>query len=159
MAGAPPTRFRLPHWGWFLLVSALLVIAGIAFSKWLRYQREQKVIAMVESWQGIVDIETAGPEWLRQCLGEDRVHAFKLFDQIFAINLAGTEVSDAEIAQFSRLTHLRQLFLVGTNVTDAGLPYLAGLKELSYIALDNTKVTEDGVRKLRKALPGCDITY
>ena len=49
------------------------------------------------------------------------------------------------------------LDLLGTEVTDAGLEHLKGLSELQSLDIHNTKVTDEGVKKLRQALPNCDI--
>jgi len=43
-------------------------------------------------------------------------------------------------------------------VTDAVLGHLAGLTQLQIVCLDRTQVTKAGIRKLKKALPGCHIT-
>jgi hypothetical protein len=48
--------------------------------------------------------------------------------------------------------------LGGANITDMGLKELAGLKSLQALYLNRTQVTDAGLKELRKALPGCDIS-
>ena len=104
-----------------------------------------------------------------------------LADQIFALNLAGTKVTDAGLAALTKLPNLRMLHLektavgdaglahlkglnsleylnlYGTQVTDAGLPQLEGLKNLKHVYLWQSKVTDEGAEKLRKALPTAKV--
>lgn len=47
----------------------------------------------------------------------------------------------------------------GTQVTDAGLDNLSGLTQLRELDLNFTKVTDAGVKKLRQALPKCEIYH
>lgn len=104
-----------------------------------------------------------------------------LSDQVFALNLAGTKVTDAGLASLAKLPNLRILHLektavsdaglahlkglngleylnlYGTQVTDAGLSQLEGLKNLKHVYLWQSKVTDDGAEKLRKALPTAKV--
>jgi type VI protein secretion system component VasF len=41
--------FRLPHWGWFLLATDLLVLGYVGLSVWRPYHQEQQVIGMLEA--------------------------------------------------------------------------------------------------------------
>jgi hypothetical protein len=68
MTDFPRSRFSLPHWGWFLLGTVVLIIARIGLSIWLPYHREQQVIQRIEAWGGRVSTYTAGPKWLIQCV-------------------------------------------------------------------------------------------
>jgi internalin A len=62
------------------------------------------------------------------------------------------------VKELAGLKTLQALELGGTQVTDAGLKHLAGLKDLQTLDLSNTPVTAAGEKELRKALPGCQIT-
>ncbi len=99
------------------------------------------------------------------------------------VNLAGTQVTDAGLAQLKGLTELRWLNLWNTQVTDAGLDHLKGLNGLQLLNLGNTKVgdaglkrlegltaldwlgleqtgvTDAGVAGLQRALPNCQIEW
>ena len=51
------------------------------------------------------------------------------------------------------------LNLDGSKITDAGLSKLTTLKEMRWIGLARSAVTDSGVKKLRKALPDCNVLY
>jgi len=51
------------------------------------------------------------------------------------------------------------LNLDGTKITDAGLSKLKTLKKMRWIGLARSPVTDAGVKKLRKALPGCNVLH
>jgi mono/diheme cytochrome c family protein len=101
--------------------------------------------------------------------------------QVYALNLAGSKVTDAGLAQLAPLTNLRSLHLEKTAITDAGLVHLKGLTNLEYLNLYGTgvtdaglanleglknlralylwgsKATDAGAEKLQKALPQCAV--
>ena len=68
-----------------------------------------------------------------------------------------TQITDAGLPHLAGMTQLQEVCLIGTYVTDAGLEHLAGLPHLERLWLDGAKDTDDGVKKLRQALPKCDI--
>jgi type VI protein secretion system component VasF len=51
-AEPPRSRRHLPHWGWFLLATVVLVVGFIGLSVWLPYHRQQQVVQMIEGWGG-----------------------------------------------------------------------------------------------------------
>ena len=51
------------------------------------------------------------------------------------------------------------LNLDGSKITDAGLSKLATLDKMRWIGLARSDVTDAGVKKLRKALPDCNVLY
>jgi hypothetical protein len=55
------------------------------------------------------------------------------------------------------LKSLTQLNLRGTRVTDAGLANLEGLRNLDRLDLRETRVTASGIAALRALLPDTDI--
>ena len=100
-----------------------------------------------------------------------------LAQQITWLNLAGTGISDAGLAQLAQLQnlttlhlektgiadtglaqikdlkHLEYLNLYGTKVTDSGLDNLASMEHLKKLYLWNSQVTEEGAKKLNESLP------
>ena len=96
MADSPNTRSRLPHWGWFLLATVVVVIAGIGLSIWLPWYREQQVVRAIEGWRGRVKKRSGGPEWLREILGNKRMDDVKVFERVSLVELYGTEFPDSE---------------------------------------------------------------
>ena len=121
-----PRRFSigLPHWGWFLLGAVLLVAGYFGLSIWLPYHREQQVIQKINRWGGEVEIEAGGRT--TRAIGEDRVSESKIFDRVAGVALlSGSTITDAEVADVSRLSSLRRLSLRGSkSVTDDGLARL-----------------------------------
>ena len=51
------------------------------------------------------------------------------------------------------------LNLDGSKITDAGLSKLATLDKMRWIGLARSEVTDAGVKKLREALPDCNVLY
>jgi mono/diheme cytochrome c family protein len=64
------------------------------------------------------------------------------------LDLGGTSVNDAGLAQVAAMHWLERLHLDGTAVTDAGLAYLSNLKHLRYLNLERTAVTDKGLPAL-----------
>ena len=102
-------------------------------------------------------------------------------DQVYELNLAGSKVTDAGLANVAKLKNLRRLHLektavtdaglahlkdltgleylnlYGTAVTDAGLAHLANMKNLRSLYLWQTKVTPEGAANLKKTLPSANV--
>ena len=150
MADPAQSRFRLPHWGWFLLATVVLVIGSVGLSVWLPWHREQQVIQVIEGWGGKVDTQTGGPDWLWQLLGKDRMTEFKVFDRVSYVQLDYMEITDAEIARLSTLTNLKGLSLDVTAVTDSSLAHLSRLPNLNSLSLIRTSTTDSGLAHLSR---------
>ena len=58
------------------------------------------------------------------------------------LDLAGTGITDAALAQVGAMRHLTRLHLQRTAITDAGIAHLAGLAELESLNLYGTAVTD-----------------
>src|SRR5579859_5006799 len=160
MSGSPRSRLRMPHWGWWLLGTVALVVAGIGLSVWLPYHREQQAIQKIKSWPGVVETTTVGPGWLRQLVGNDRVHQMKVFERIISVQcrLPGRKnrtssprlhVTDADLIHLSGLRQLEHLFLDETHVSDTGLAHLTGSTSLKLLSLKGTAVNGSGLASLR----------
>ena len=65
------------------------------------------------------------------------------------LNLAGSPVTDAGLAQLQGLTALRWLSLDDTRLTDAGLVHLNGLGQLQNLSLGLTRVSDAGLPHLK----------
>jgi len=72
--------------------------------------------------------------------------------------LTRTSIGDAGLVHLSNFPKLQILILWQTKITDQGLVHLESLKNLQELILWNTDVTEEGARRLREALPDCDIS-
>lgn len=73
------------------------------------------------------------------------------------LHLEKTKITDKGLEQLKGLEKLEYLNLYGTEITDAGLAHLEGLKKLKNLYLWQTKVTSEGVKKLQDALPELKI--
>ena len=74
------------------------------------------------------------------------------------LHLEKTKISDAGLVHLKPLANLEYLNLYGAPVTDAGLANLEGLKKLKKVFLWETKVTDEGCNKLKAAVPEIQIT-
>lgn len=178
MTSSPHSRFRLSHWGWFLLATVILLGAEIGLSIRQAHLREQEIIQRIQRWGGKSYAETVGPEWLRRIVGDDpdalticqRVRGVDLgrteitdaeinylngLNNLQILRLHGTTVTDAGLAHLKDFTNLHSLNLEGTSITDAGLAHLHGLTTLRFVFLHGTSVTEKGIKELKTALPSC----
>jgi hypothetical protein len=73
--------------------------------------------------------------------------------------LHGTVITDRGLRHLSQLTNLKEVTLHVTRMTDDGITVVCGWKQLKKATLGNPGVTVDGWRRLKAALPNCDITY
>lgn len=145
------SRFFIPHWGWFLLATVVLVVGFVVVSTWLPYHREQQVIQKIHGWGGKVDTQATSPVWVRKILGDNRMKEdkFVLFRRVSSVDLRSTVIIDADVVHLSRLTYLEDLDLRGTAVSDAGIAHLNGLRNLRFLNLGGTSVTGIGLGELR----------
>lgn len=66
------------------------------------------------------------------------------------LDLAGVQLTDADLAQLAGLSNLRVLHLEKTPTTDPMLAHLKGLKNLSYLNVYGTPVTDAGLPQLKE---------
>ena len=78
---------------------------------------------------------------------------------VSAVDLVGCGATDADLECVKLLANLEKLDLGGSHVTDAGLEHLSGLMNLQLLNVTKTKVTDAGIKKLKEALPNCQIIY
>jgi hypothetical protein len=65
------------------------------------------------------------------------------------LDLAGVQLTDADLANIAGLKNLRVLHLEKTPLTDAGLEHVKGLTNLTYLNIYATAVTDAGLAKLK----------
>jgi uncharacterized membrane protein len=66
------------------------------------------------------------------------------------LDLGGTRITDAGLAQLAGFPNLSRLHLERTALTDAGLTALTGLAQLEYLDLYGTAVTDGGLEQLQR---------
>lgn len=115
-------------------VLVLVTLLCVALSMWVApAERQRRAVAAIEKLGGRVGFvkpaasETFRATYLRRWLPPD------YFDEIEWVDLANTQVTRTRLAQMQGLTSLQWLSLADTQVTDAG------------------------TKKLRQALPNCQI--
>ena len=90
-------------------------------------------------------------------MGDAGLEHLKELDRLENLYLDGTQVTDAGLEHLRELTSLTLLDLSDTQVTGPGLGHLKGLTGLRYLHFHHNQVTEEGVKKLKEALPNCEI--
>ncbi len=85
------------------------------------------------------------------------LHDLERLDLTSTEGLGGPKVSDAGVHHLTALSNLRHLSLIGADVSDASLGQLVKLTRLRSLNLIGTQVTTEGLRKLKFALPNCEI--
>lgn len=73
------------------------------------------------------------------------------------LELDGTKITDAGLAEVAGLADLQYLSLRGCPLTPEGLAHLRGLKKLRYLGLAGTGLLDDEVAPLEAALPDLEI--
>jgi hypothetical protein len=125
--------------------------------------------------QPVPDAQPPQAMWLRRLVGDAMLNhavavdlrgvkqpdavaqSLLLLPYLRHINAAGSSVSDASLAIWRRMPGLTQLDLHGTRITDAGVEYLSHLRQLKRVDLTDTSVSNDAVKRLRAALPKCEV--
>ena len=82
-------------------------------------------------------------------IGDEDLRSLDGMTSVKALDLYGTQVTDAGLVHLEGLTGLRSLNLGNTRVTDAGLVHLKKLVNLQTLNLNNTRVTDAGLESLR----------
>jgi internalin A len=78
-------------------------------------------------------------------------------DKLLSLDLPGTDLTDAGLAEIAGIKNLRFLRLDGTKVTDAGILQLSVMTNLRSLELRNTQVSEKGEKALQEFLPKLKI--
>jgi hypothetical protein len=71
-----------------------------------------------------------------------------LFKDAAAVDLAGTEASDADLEPLRDSKSLVFLNLTGCRITDVGVAKLKGIANLKYLLMGDTKVTNEGLKQI-----------
>jgi hypothetical protein len=120
---------------------------------------------------GVPEFGDAQVKWLAECpkltqvflygtsIGDDGLAALAGLNDLEMLGIARTPLTDAGLVHLSKLPRISYVSLVETKVSDAGLKHVAKFSTLTEVELHKTQVTAAGVEELRRALPGCRVTY
>jgi len=81
----------------------------------------------------------------------------KKLDELRALDVSGTSISDVGAKSISGLASLETLNISFTGLTDDGLGHLKSLKNLKQLDVSSTRVTATGLREFQTAVPQCKI--
>jgi Leucine-rich repeat (LRR) protein len=108
-------------------------------------------LATVDERGDVVEIDVAGTD-----LGDAELRHLGPLPSLRTLHLAGTKVTDAGLAELGQLAEtgglagLERLYLAKCNVTDAGLRHVARLPRLRALNLYGTKLTSAGLPLLEE---------
>ncbi|NQU23252.1 MAG: hypothetical protein HQ567_18385 [Candidatus Nealsonbacteria bacterium] len=71
--------------------------------------------------------------------------------------LTGFSFKDDDLVHLKNPKNLRVLWFCNQKMTDAGLEHLVEIKTLKHLYVDAPNVTREGIKKLKAALPDCEI--
>ena len=116
-------------------------------------QAVDKMLVPLRGVLGAVELNLAGTK-----IKDADLANLKPLTNLNRLHLENTSVTDASLVHLTGLINLSYLNLYGTAITDAGLKQLEGLTNLKHLYLWQTKTTAEGVANLKKALPAVEIS-
>lgn len=78
--------------------------------------------------------------------------------RLLTLDLRQTQVGDAGLEALASLKKLQTINLYGTQVTDQGLKHLARIKSLRNVYIWQSKATKAGAQQLTAAIPGVKVS-
>jgi hypothetical protein len=129
---------------------AMLSVLGAA-SAWIGVPayRQHSAVQEIKRLGGRVHFlsDTRPPTWLEQRVGTDWT---RFFDEVIAVNLEGTQVTDSDLNGMNWPMTVWWLDLSSTRITDATLVHVARLRKLRHLGLHHTRVTDSGLACLKE---------
>lgn len=163
----PPAR-KWYQLRWRVLLLIPLAIAGVAAVLIPRQLRQERAIREFKQLNVVVRTQPTPlfglealipPEyadevievyWKDPQLDETQLGVLRGLSSVEKLELAGSKVSSAGLANLAGLSNLYMLHLDETQVDDAGLPQLARLRNLEVLSLSKTQVTDAGLVHIEK---------
>ena len=71
---------------------------------------------------------------------------------VWHLDLGGTRITDAGLAEIEKMPQVMELFLRGTAVTDAGMVHVERMPRLEWLDIDDTGVSEEKSTEIRNLL-------
>jgi len=91
------------------------------------------------------------------CVTDQGLATLPILEGLTFLGLGSSPITDAGLAPLEQLPNLEILDLCDTKVTDKGVEILQKLKSLKKLWLFESKISKRGKRKLKEALPDCEI--
>ena len=82
-------------------------------------------------------------------LGDEGLAYLADQDELWMIDLSGTQVTDIGLATLGRMPKLRFVDLSRLNIKGAGLAHLSQLTKMEQLTLENTAIGDDGLARLK----------
>ena len=150
-------------WFQFILWAVALLSPAIFVPFWFQQRAQEQEHALEELTQLRAQFNFESPSYLYFDTSHETTNVFDDIWQpgkrVSTVNDAVLERALYVLRRVNRLNDLEALSLEGTQVTDAGLEYLKGLTKLRSLNLEGTRVTAEGARDLQEALPKCRISF
>src|SRR5262249_428498 len=132
-------RFRVPRVGWLAVVMLAVTAGGLLLAIWLPYSLEREAVRTIRNLRARVETAPVRPAFLPE---------LAVFTRVTFVDLSSSAITDDDLVQLCRLSHLSSLHLSKTRVTDVGLAHIARLDSLSLLYLDRTKIGDAGLARL-----------
>ena len=144
---AEPRRFsiRLPRPLWIGLAALVLIVGAAGLHIGLLAYRQHVAIREIEAGGGGIDLKLRGPDWMRQCLGKDRM---RVFDEVFYVQLIGSVSTDTILGNLNGLPSLRELHAARSQLSDQGMIHVGAVSGLEFLDIAGTNVTDIGVMRI-----------
>ena len=91
-------------------------------------------------------------------IGDRTFEAASKLKSLEFLNMGSTKLTNDGLRHAGKMKNLRTLGIPYTGVTDEGLGHLVTLQNLDGIRL-SSPVTQDGAKKLKRALPECEVVF
>jgi hypothetical protein len=163
-------KIGLPHPLSLFLLTLALVIVGLSLRFGVPAYRQWSAINNIHGYASIggllheTDARRAGPQWLRDLVGENRMTAFdeieglrfnpsierhvRIYGAWFGPTLPVAD--DAVVANVRNLPSLKRLDLEFTDVSDIGMEQVCRLGQLEELDLSGTDVSDVSVLLLKR---------
>ncbi|MFO0821938.1 MAG: protein kinase [Gemmataceae bacterium] len=120
------------------------------------FVQNQKVtdagLAALKNCTNLIEIQLQGSQ-----IGDAGLVHLKGLKTVLFINLNSTKVTDAGLASLKDWNQIKSLNVGNTSVSDASVEMITQLKMLQSLIIVSSKISSESVKKLKAALPSCDI--
>jgi serine/threonine protein kinase/WD40 repeat protein len=109
-----------------------------------------KSIPKVDTWLHLFTSNITNDEFLQ-------LIEFPNFTHISNLHLGRTKITDRALKSLNKFPNLTELYLQYTAITDSCIQDLESIAKLKKLVIFDTSISPEGVKRLRTALPNCEI--